>query len=626
MNKKDNREIKLKENPQAKPMGGRPGGMGAMGGMMGGRGGGKAKDFKGSMSKLIKYLKPYLPTLLLAIFFSATATVLTIIAPTYVGKLTDEISVSMFGVAINMTEVAKFATILAVFYGASMLLSYTQSFIMAGINQNVSKSLRTSISKKINKIPLKYYDSHNIGDILSRVTNDVDTIGQTLNQSISSLISAIIMLIGVLIAMFITSWQLALTALITVPFSFVIMLIVVKMSQKHFKAQQKNLGELNGHIEEIYSGQDVVKAFNGEKKAEQKFDEINGVLLVNTRKAQFLSGLMMPIMSFVSNLGYVAVCAVGGALFVNNYITTFGVIASFFIYIRLFQSPLAQIAQAASNLQGTAAASERVFEFLEEAEQMNEADKTFVIENIQGRVEFKDVYFGYDENKTIIKGFSAVVEPGQKVAIVGPTGAGKTTMINLLMRFYEIDKGQILIDGISISEMKREDVRSLFGMVLQDTWLFEGSIRENIVYSKKNVSDYDVFKAAEAANVDHFIKTLAGGYDMILDDDASISGGQRQLLTIARAMVQNSPMLILDEATSNVDTRTEQLIQNAMDKITKGRTSFVIAHRLSTIKNADLILVMKDGNIIEAGTHNELLKKHSFYSDLYNSQFLLATN
>jgi len=614
-----------KETNQVRPMGAHKGPMG--GGMMGGRGSGaKAKDFKGSLAKLIKFIKPYLPVIILAIIFTSISTILSILAPTYIGNLTDEIAVSMFGFQINMANVTKFAVILAVFYGTSMLLSYTQAFLMAGVNQKVSRALRQAISQKINKIPLKYFDSHNTGDTLSRVTNDVDTIGQTLNQSVSSLISAVIMLIGVLIAMFITSWQLALTALVTVPLSFGIIMLVIKLSQKHFVTQQRNLGALNGHIEEIYSGQNVVKAFNGEQKAEKTFTDINKRLLVSARKSQFLSGLMMPIMGFVSNLGYVAVATVGGALFVRGDITSFGVIATFFIYVRLFQNPLSQIAQAAGNLQGTAAASERVFEFLEENEQVNEDKKTLTIPTVKGKVEFKNVFFGYDEGKTIIKGFSAVVKPGQKVAIVGPTGAGKTTMINLLMRFYEINEGQILIDDIPIQDMKREDVRGLFGMVLQDTWLFNGTIKENIVYATKGINDEQVVTAAKAANVHHFITTLAGGYEMMLDDDASISGGQRQLLTIARAMVQNSPMLILDEATSNVDTRTEQLIQNAMDKVTKGRTSFVIAHRLSTIKNADLILVMKDGNVIESGTHNELIAQHSFYADLYNSQFSEAAN
>lgn len=614
-----------KETNQVRPMRAHQGPMG--GGMMGGRGSGaKAKDFKGSLVKLIKFIKPYLPVIVLAIIFTSISTILSILAPTYIGYLTDEIAVSMFGFQINMPNVTKFAVILAIFYGTSMLSSYTQAFLMAGVNQKVSRALRQAISQKINKIPLKYFDSHNTGDTLSRVTNDVDTIGQTLNQSISSLISAVIMLIGVLIAMFVTSWQLALTALVTVPLSFGIIMVVIKLSQKYFVTQQRNLGALNGHIEEIYSGQNVVKAFNGEQKAEKTFSEINKRLLVSARKSQFISGLMMPIMGFVSNLGYVAVATVGGALFVRGDISSFGVIATFFIYVRLLQNPLSQIAQAAGNLQGTAAASERVFEFLEENEQVNEDEKTLTLPSVQGKVEFKNVFFGYDEGKTIIKGFSAVIKPGQKVAIVGPTGAGKTTMINLLMRFYEINEGQILIDDIPIQDMKREDVRRLFGMVLQDTWLFNGTIKENIVYATKGINDEQVIEAAKAANVHHFITTLAGGYEMMLDDDASISGGQRQLLTIARAMVQNSPMLILDEATSNVDTRTEQLIQNAMDKVTKGRTSFVIAHRLSTIKNADLILVMKDGNVIESGTHNELIARHSFYADLYNSQFSEAAD
>lgn len=624
-----------KENTQARPavrvvVGGPGGGMHGMGG------GAKAKDFKGSILKLIKFMKPYLPLVLLAIIFTTIATVLSILAPTYVGKLTDAIAVSMnitlpngmviAGQQIDMIEVAKFAIILAIFYGCNLLLSYTQSFIMAGVNQSVSKSLRSAISKKINKLPLKYFDKHTTGDMLSRVTNDVDTIGQTLNQSVSTLISSVIMLTGVLVMMFVTCWQLALTTIITVPISLIIVLIIVKFSQKYFKQQQKNLGALNGHIEEIYSGQNVVKAFNGEAKAEKQFDEINGRLFTSARKSQFLSGLMMPLMSFISNLGYIAVCAVGGSLFVNGTIATFGIITSFFMYVRLFQNPLTQIAQATGNLQSTAAASERVFELLGEKEQENEDDKPALLNKVKGKVEFRNVRFGYDADKTIIHNFSATIKPGQKVAIVGPTGAGKTTMINLLMRFYEINDGQILIDDVPIDKMRRDDVRACFGMVLQDTWLFNGSIKDNIVYSKSGVSDEEVISACKAANVDHFITTLAGGYNMILNDDANISGGQRQLLTIARAMIQNSPMLILDEATSNVDTRTEQLIQDAMDKITYGRTSFVIAHRLSTIKNADLILVMKDGDIIESGTHKQLISKEGFYSELYNSQFSIEFN
>lgn len=625
---------KTQSNPPLAPKGGPQRG----GPMMGGGiriGGAKAKDFKGSILKLLRYLKPHLLQIAIAVFFTAIATVLSIVAPSFVKELTNAIAVSATrtlpngmvipGTQIDMSEVAKYATILAIFYGCNLMLSYVQSFIMAGVNQKVSKSLRTSISTKINKLPLKYYDKNSIGDTLSRVTNDIDTIGQTLNQSFNTLISSVIMLIGVLIAMFINCWQLALTTIVTVPISIVVIGIIIKLSQKYFKSQQKNLGTLNGHIEEIYTGQSIVKAFNGENKATEKFDETNNKLRKGARKAQFISGLMMPLMSFVSNLGYIAICAVGGALYVNDVISI-GIISSFFIYIRLFQNPMAQIAQAANSLQSTAAAAERVFEYLEEPEQLNEDEKTSRLDNIKGKVEFRNVRFGYDENKVIIKNFSATVMPGQKVAIVGPTGAGKTTMINLLMRFYELNDGQILIDDIPISDMKREDVRACFGMVLQDTWLFEGTIRDNIVYSKQGVTDEQIVEACQAANIDHYINTLPKGYDMVLGDNANISGGQRQLLTIARAMIQNSPMLILDEATSNVDTRTEQLIQDAMDKIVKGRTSFVIAHRLSTIKNADLILVMKDGDIIESGTHNTLINSKGFYYNLYNSQFEIENN
>lgn len=587
---------------------------------MGMGGGAKAKNFKASMKKLIAYIKPYKISVLTAVIFTVTATVLSIIAPSFVGEISQLIAVSAWGLPIEIDKVTNFAIILAIFYALNALLSYVQAYLMAGVTQKVTRSLRTDISEKINVIPLKYFDSNNIGNTLSRVTNDVDTIGQTLNQSFSTLISSIIMLVGVLIAMFVTNWQLAVTAILTVPISFMLMMVIIKISQKYFKAQQKSLGALNGHIEEIYTGQNIVKAFNGEKKALTKFEKINNELESSAKKSQFLSGLMMPLMNFISNFGYIAIAVVGGVLFVNNQVQI-GAIATFFIYVRLFQNPLSQIAQAAGNLQSTAAASERVFEFLDEKEQANEDDQTNFLENVKGMVEFKDVKFGYDESRLIIKGFSAKVNPGQKVAIVGPTGAGKTTMINLLMRFYELNQGEILIDGVPISSMKRAHVRSLFGMVLQDTWLFEGTIRENIVYATKNVTDDAVYEAAKAANVDHFIRTQVGGYDMILNDDASVSGGQRQLLTIARAMVQNSPMLILDEATSNVDTRTEKLIQEAMDTITKGRTSFVIAHRLSTIKNADLIIVMNEGDIVETGTHDELIVKDGFYSDLYNSQF-----
>ncbi|GHU99799.1 ABC transporter [Clostridia bacterium] len=618
------------KRPQVKrggPMGGGPGYQG---------GGEKPKNFKKSIGKLIGSMKPYAFSVLIAVLFTAGGTVLAILAPTYVGKLTDQISVSMEiwaegvlvrpSLPIDMAAVTKFGVILAIFYGCSMLLNYTQSFIMAGVNQGLSKSLRTRISKKINRLPLKYFDGHATGDTLSRVTNDVDTIGQTLNQSFSQLISSVIMLVGVAIAMFVTAWQLALVVVITVPLGLGVMMVVIKFSQKHFKAHQTQLGSLNGQIEETFSGHNVVKAFNAARGAEQDFDETNAKLFKSAKKSQFMSGLMMPIMGFIGNFGYVAVCAVGAVLLVNGTLASIGIISSFFLYVRLFQNPLANLAQAATSLQGAAAAAERVFEFLDEKEQEDESQKPKKLPAVKGAVEFKNVCFGYNPDKIIIKDFSASVKPGQKVAIVGPTGAGKTTMVNLLMRFYELNAGKILIDGVPIDEMRREDVRGLFGMVLQDTWLFEGTIRENIIYAKEGVTDEDVIKACKAANIDFFIRTQPNGYDMHLDDDVNISGGQRQLMTIARAMVQNSPMLILDEATSNVDTRTEQLIQDAMDKITKGRTSFVIAHRLSTIKNADLILVMKDGDVIESGDHESLIKKNGFYAELYNSQFNLEAS
>ncbi|MDR3216854.1 MAG: ABC transporter ATP-binding protein/permease [Clostridiaceae bacterium] len=616
-NVNDSRDRAVQSPRRGGPMGGGPMGMGRMSG-------GKAKNFKKSMGKLIKYLQPHLLYIVISLIFMAGATVCSIIAPSYIGKLTDEIFVSMLGRAIDLTAVASFGITLMVFYATSLILNYLQAFIMAGVNQKVSRRLRSDISRKINVVPLKYFDGHSYGDTLSRVTNDVDTIGQTLNQSISSLFSSIIMLIGVLIAMFVTSWQLSITAMLTVPLSLILIMVMMGFSQKFFRSQQQALGEINGHIEENFSGQSVIKAFNGEEEAQEKFGVINKKLVNSSKNSQFLSGLMMPIMSLVSNIGYIAVCVVGGILFVNGSITA-GVIASFFVYIRLFQNPMMQIAQAAGNLQGTAAASERVFEFLDEKEKEDESEKFKKIETVQGKVEFKNVNFSYDGVRTIINDFSATVQPGQKVAIVGPTGAGKTTMINLLMRFYEINGGDILIDGVSIKEMKREDVRALFGMVLQDTWLFDGTIRDNVVYAKKGVTQAEIEEACRAANIDRFIATLPNGYGMELSDEVSISSGQRQLLTIARAMVQNSPMLILDEATSNVDTRTESLIQDAMDKITKGRTSFVIAHRLSTVKNADLILVMKEGDIIEAGSHEQLLSSKGFYSELYNSQFSLES-
>ena len=591
------------------------------GGPMGRGGFEKPKNFKASIKRLVLFLKPQYPAIILALLFSAAATVLSVLAPGYINDITNEIFVAVFGIPIDMGEVGRIGVTLVIFYGATFLLNYVQSFLMAGVNQKTSRRMRGLIAKKINDVPLRYFDSRSYGDVLSRVTNDVDTIGQTLNQSVSTLISSVIMLGGVLIAMFVTRWEMALTALLTVPLGILLMLLIVGKSQKYFIGQQNYLGELNGKIEETYAGQNVVKAFNAEQKVREDFDRTNRNLFNSAWKSQFLSGLMMPLMTFVSNLGYVAVAVAGVLLFINGRIAEPGIITSFFIYVRLFQNPINQIAQVANTLQSTAAAAERVFEFLDEPEQEDETGKPDAIENVTGRVEFRNVRFGYTPDREIIHNFSAVIEPGQKVAIVGPTGAGKTTMVNLLMRFYEVSGGEILIDGVPVSSVKREAVRSLFGMVLQDTWLFNGTIRENVAYAKRDATDGEIEEACRAANADHFISTFAGGYDMVLDDDTNLSGGQRQLLTIARAMVQDSPMLILDEATSNVDTRTEQLIQDAMDRLTAGRTSFVIAHRLSTIKNADLILVMKDGNIIEQGSHDDLLAADGFYASLYNSQF-----
>ncbi len=591
------------------------------GGPMGRGGFEKPKNFKASIKRLVLFLKPQYPAIILALLFSAAATVLSVLAPGYINDITNEIFVAVFGIPIDMGEVGRIGVTLVIFYGATFLLNYVQSFLMAGVNQKTSRRMRGLIAKKINDVPLRYFDSRSYGDVLSRVTNDVDTIGQTLNQSVSTLISSVIMLGGVLIAMFVTRWEMALTALLTVPLGMLLMLLIVGKSQKYFIGQQNYLGELNGKIEETYAGQNVVKAFNAEQKVREDFDRTNRNLFNSAWKSQFLSGLMMPLMTFVSNLGYVAVAVAGVLLFINGRIAEPGIITSFFIYVRLFQNPINQIAQVANTLQSTAAAAERVFEFLDEPEQEDETGKPDAIENVTGRVEFRNVRFGYTPDREIIHNFSAVIEPGQKVAIVGPTGAGKTTMVNLLMRFYEVSGGEILIDGVPVSSVKREAVRSLFGMVLQDTWLFNGTIRENVAYAKRDATDGEIEEACRAANADHFISTFAGGYDMVLDDDTNLSGGQRQLLTIARAMVQDSPMLILDEATSNVDTRTEQLIQDAMDRLTAGRTSFVIAHRLSTIKNADLILVMKDGNIIEQGSHDDLLAADGFYASLYNSQF-----
>lgn len=594
-----------------KPSGGPGGpGMGA---------GEKPKNLKKSFANLISYCKAYIPAVIVALILAVTGTIFSIIGPNKLQDLTNLV-VEGFQTEIDMDGIADIGFFLITIYSLSCIFSYTQSFIMTTVTQRITKNLRTGISEKINKVPLNYFNKTSFGDILSRVTNDIDMIGQTLNMSIGTLVTAVTMFLGSLFMMFYTNWIMACAAICTTVIGFVLMGIVMKFSQKHFIRQQNELGNINGHIEEIYTGHNVVKVYNGTKDAICEFDNINERLYDSAWKSQFLSGIMMPIMNFIGNFGFVAVCVIGALLVMDGNID-FGVIVAFMIYIRLFTNPLSQIAQAATSLQTTAAASERVFEFLNEEEMSDESNKTKHLETATGDVEFRNVKFGYVPEKIIINNFSAHTKAGQKVAIVGPTGAGKTTMVNLLMRFYELNGGKILIDGIPTDELTRENVHDLFCMVLQDTWLFEGTIRENIAYSKQNVTDDEIKKACKAVGIDRFIRTLPNGYDTVLNDKANLSAGQKQLITIARAMVENAPLLILDEATSSVDTRTEIQIQEAMDKLTEGKTSFVIAHRLSTIKNADLILVMKDGDIIESGNHEQLLEKNGFYAELYNSQF-----
>lgn len=526
---------------------------------------------------------------------------------------------------MNIDKIKNIAILLICIYLISAIFEYFEAILMTDVSNNFARKLRGNISSKINKLPLKYFDKHVIGDILSRVTNDVDTIAQSMNQSLSTLVSAITLFVGTIIMMFVTNSVMAITAILASLFGFVFMSLVLSKSQKYFVAKQNELGALNGHIEEVYSGLNVVKTYNGEKTSNEKFDELNDKLYKANWKSGFLSGLMMPMMSFIGNFGYVAVCVVGALLALNGHIS-FGVIVAFIVYVRLFVSPLSQIAQAMTSLQSTAAASERVFEFLDEEEMADESNikTTLDKEKVKGNIEFKNVEFKYDGNdKPTIKNFSAKAKAGEKVAIVGPTGAGKTTMVNLLMKFYDINKGEILIDGVSTKDLTRGNIHDLFTMVLQDTWVFNGSIKDNIIYNTSDVSMEMVESVCKTVGLDHFIKTLPDGYNTILNDNDSVSAGQRQLLTIARGMIQNAPFLILDEATSNVDTRTEELVQKAMDKLTEGKTSFIIAHRLSTIKNADLILVMNEGNIIEQGNHEELMKQNGFYAELYNSQFKL---
>lgn len=589
--------------------------------MGGGRVVEKPKNFKKSMKELIGYVKPFWWLIVVALLFAIVATICNIISPKKLGDLSQNI---FTGLALNgkvdLSSLTNIGITLIIIYVLAIVFEYAKSWIMTGVTQKITYRFRKDISEKINKVPLSYFDTQSYGDVLSRVTNDVDTISQTLNQSIIQLFTSITMFLGVLIMMFTISYKVALISLLIIPLSLIVLLLIVKFSQKYFKKQQVNLGKLNGYVEEMYSGHVIIKAYNKEEATLKDFGKINKELHDSSWKSQFLSGLMNPVMNFIGNLAYVVICVFTASLILKGEIG-FGAITSFVIYIRLFTQPLNQIAQVSNNLQSTAAASERVFEFLSAEEMEDESHFVKKLEHVQGKVEFKNVSFGYEPNQIIIKNFSALVQPGQKVAIVGPTGAGKTTIVNLLMKFYNVTSGDILIDDVSIKQLTRENVHDIFGMVLQDTWLFEGSVKENLAYGKSNISMEKIKEACQAAHIQHFIESMSHGYDTILDEDSNISQGQKQLFTIARAMIEDAPMLILDEATSSVDTRTEELIQDAMDRLTKGRTTFVIAHRLSTIKNADMILVMKDGDIIEKGTHDELMALKGFYCNLYNSQF-----
>lgn len=638
-------------------------------------GGEKAKDFKGTMQKLISYLRPYWIKMISVTIFAILGTVFAIISPKIMGNMTDQlvndyisqtaydeiISKLPQGVTLppgtkgadilntlpasmqeqipaDKLELIKnldlsqrpeiqwavlldFVYLLLFLFVLSSLLSFIQGWITTGVTQNITLRMRQEISEKINLLPLKYFDKKSFGDVLSVVTNDVDTISQSLNQSMTQVITSVVTIIGILVMMLSISWQMTLVAIIALPLSFGIIAIIVKNSQKYFKSQQEILGKLNGHIEEMYAGHTIVKVFNGEQRSQEIFNRTNEALYNNGWRSQFFSSLMWPIMNFIGNLDYVAVAIVGADLAVKG-IVTIGDIQAFIQYVSQFNQPIIQTANIANVLQSTAAAAERVFEFLAEKEEIREIESPIKLNEIKGAVDFENVVFGYNKNEPIIKGFTAHIKPGQRIAIVGPTGAGKTTIVNLLMRFYDVDSGSIKIDGVDIRDMKRKDLRKMFGMVLQDTWLFNGTIKENLAYGNLDATEEELYEASKAAHADHFIQTLPNGYDLELNEEASnISQGEKQLLTIARAMLANPPMLILDEATSNVDTRTEILIQKAMEKLMQGSTSFVIAHRLSTIKDADLILVMRDGNIVEQGNHEQLLNKKGFYFELYNSQF-----
>ena len=568
---------------------------------------------------MFAYMGGFRRQLVAALILAAVGTALTLVGPNKLSEMTDIIKDSLITGNPDLAAVASIGVFLIAVYLISAALTLIQNYIMATVSQRTAGSLRTDISRKINRLHLGYFDRSSTGDVLSRVTNDADTIGQSMNQSISTLVTAVTLLVGSLVMMTVTNAVMMTVAVLSTVFGFGLMSVIMKRSQKYFAMQQENLGSMNGHVEEIYSAHITVKAYNGEKKAKEEFDRINGELFRSAFRSQFLSGMMMPLMNFVGNFGYVAVC-VAGAVLVMEGAMTFGVIVAFMVYVRLFTQPLSQIAQAVVGMQAVAAAAERVFDFLEE-EEMEEEEEGEALQEVKGSVEFRDVRFGYGPDKEVIKGFSAYVSPGQKVAVVGPTGAGKTTLVNLLMRFYDPTGGDILIDGTSVKDLPRRRVHEMFCMVLQDTWIFEGTVRENVAYCKEDVSDEDVERACRAVGIHHFVMTLPDGYDTVLSDRGTLSAGQRQQITIARAMVEDSPLLILDEATSSVDTRTERIIQEAMDRLTEKRTSFVIAHRLSTIRNADIILVMRDGNIVEKGSHTELLALGGFYSELYNSQF-----
>lgn len=599
------------------PMGGGPMGMKAE----------KPKDFKGTMKKLMAYMKPYRLSIIIVFIFAVGSAIFAVYGPKVMGRATTRLfdgligKVSGTGAGIDFEFIAEKLMFLIVLYLISTIFGFLQNFIMSGVAQKVSYSLRKEIAEKINRMPLKFFDKMTHGEVLSRVTNDVDTVSQTLNQSLSQIISSFTTLIGTLVMMLSISWLMTLASVLIIPLSIVFIGLIIGKSQKYFKEQQEYLGHINGHVEEVFSGHNIMKAFNGEKKAVSEFDRMNEKLYTSAWKSQFLSGMMFPIMGFIGNIGYVLVSILGGWLTIKKTIEV-GDILAFIQYVRTFQQPIGQAAQIANVLQSTAAASERVFAFLEEQEESKDSEKPVSTANVQGGVEFKNARFGYNEENIIINDFSAKIKPGQRVAIVGPTGAGKTTMVKLLMRFYDLNSGAILIDGTNIVDFKRGDLRDIFGMVLQDTWLFNGTIMENIRYGRLDATDEEVINAAKAAHAHHFIKTLPDGYNMVLNEEASnVSQGQKQLLTIARAILSDPKILILDEATSSVDTRTEVLIQKAMENLMHNRTSFIIAHRLSTIRDADLILVMKDGGIVEQGTHKELLEANGFYASLYNSQF-----